>query len=420
MRAVAGAEGVPLGELVARIAAGTVVIPKNAGRGFTPRGIGKGLSTKVNANIGTSPLRACPSGELEKLDAAVKAGADAVMDLSTGGDLPAMLNLVLEKSPLPVGTVPLYAVTAGRLARGLAPAGMDPDTLFGEIERQAKAGVDFMTLHCGVTRAAMATLDQCGRVMGMVSRGGSLMAEWMAENGQENPLYEKFDWLLEICREHDVTISLGDGLRPGAVHDADDRAQTFELVLLGELAARANKAGVQAMIEGPGHVPLSRVASNVALQKRLCGGAPYYVLGPLPTDIAPGYDHIVSAIGGAIAAAAGADFLCYVTPAEHLSLPTAEEVREGVVASRIAAHVGDIEKGLPGAWERNLEMSRKRALLDWEGMFALALDPARARARRGDSGEDGRGVCAMCGEMCAVKSHARAREARERKAGGRG
>jgi phosphomethylpyrimidine synthase len=410
MEQVAAVENCPAESVRERVAAGVAVIPINRHRSFPARAIGKGFSTKVNANIGTSPSRHKNEEELDKLNAALEAGADAVMDLSTGGDLWATLDLILKNSPVAVGTVPVYRVVSRLFAQKRPVTDMTVEDLLEEILLQAKAGVDFVTVHCGVTRQAMKVLDGCGRLMGMVSRGGSLMAEWMKKTGQENPLYEHFDRLLEIAAEHDVTLSLGDGLRPGAIADAHDRAQLFELNLLGELAARAYKAGVQVMIEGPGHVPLSQIAADVTMQKKLCNGAPYYVLGPLPTDIAPGYDHIVGAIGGAVAAAAGVDFLCYVTPAEHLHLPSIEDVRQGVIASRIAAHIGDIEKGVFGARQWDEKMSRARRKFDWNTMFELAIDPPTARARRAGSEDAKRDVCTMCGDMCAIKTFERALE----------
>ncbi|MBI9075726.1 MAG: phosphomethylpyrimidine synthase ThiC [Desulfatibacillum sp.] len=414
MRQVAEAEGYTPEEIRAKIAAGVAIIPINKGRSFPARGIGEGLKTKVNANIGTSPSHFNLEEELEKLQVAVKAGADAVMDLSTGGDLEKVLKTVLENSPIPVGTVPVYRVIGELLCQGKGTADMTADALFEEIENQAKMGVDFVTVHCGVIRSTVKTLAGCERVMGMVSRGGAIMAEWMAIHKQENPLYEQFDRLLGICVEYDLTLSLGDGLRPGAIHDAEDRAQLSEMMILGELAKRARKAGVQVMIEGPGHVPLHRIAGDVKTQKRLCDGAPYYVLGPLPTDVAPGYDHLVSAIGGAIAAASGVDFLCYVTPAEHLHLPSIEDVHTGVIASRIAAHIGDLEKNLPGAHDWDLAMSQARRDFKWEKMFELAIDPDLARKRRHQSEDHERDVCTMCGDMCALKSYTRATEAEDK------
>ncbi len=413
MRQVAEFEGYTPEEVRDKIAAGVAIIPINKNRNFPARGIGEGFKTKVNANIGTSPSHFNLDEELEKLNAAVAAGADAVMDLSTGGDLAAVLRTVLDNCPVPVGTVPVYRVIGELLCEGKGTADMTVDSLFDEIETQAKAGVDFVTVHCGVTQATVKTLADCERIMGMVSRGGAIMAEWMAIHKQENPLYEHFDRLLDICLEHDLCLSLGDGLRPGAINDAEDRAQLSEMMILGELAKRARKAGVQVMIEGPGHVPLNRIAGDVMTQKRVCDGAPYYVLGPLPTDIAPGYDHLVGAIGGAIAAANGVDFLCYVTPAEHLHLPSVQDVHDGVIASKIAAHIGDIEKGLPGAKEWDLNMSKARRDFDWETMFNLSIDPPLARKRRGQSEDHARDVCTMCGDMCALKSYNRALEAEE-------
>ncbi|MBW1989196.1 MAG: phosphomethylpyrimidine synthase ThiC [Deltaproteobacteria bacterium] len=391
-----------------RVARGVAVIPKNKARDFPARVIGQGFLTKVNANIGTSLSRTVVEEERDKLSAAVDAGADAVMDLSTGGDLHDILAMVLKESPVMVGTVPLYGVASQLAAQGKEVWEFTADGILEEIQTQAEMGVDFITVHCGVTEKALKVLSGCGRIMGMVSRGGSLTAEWMEKTGRENPLYERFDDLLDIARAHDVTLSLGDGLRPGAIHDAEDRAQVQELLTLGTLVGRARDAGVQVMVEGPGHVPLSRIAADVKMQKRLCDNAPYYVLGPLPTDVAPGWDHLVGAIGGALAAAAGVDFLCYVTPAEHLCLPTAKDVRDGVLASRIAAHIGDLEKGVPGAADRDRKMSEARRAFDWETMFRLALDPQTARSRRAGSEDRDREVCTMCGDLCALKTFDRA------------
>lgn len=413
MRQVAEQEGYSPDQVREKVAAGVAIIPINKNRDFVARGIGQGFTTKVNANIGTSPSHYNMEEELEKLRVAINAGADAVMDLSTGGDLAAILNTVLKNAPVPVGTVPVYRVISELLCKQKGTADMTADALFEEIERQAKAGVDFVTVHCGVTRATVKALVDCERVMGMVSRGGAIMAEWMTIHEKENPLYEHYDRLLEICLEYDLSLSLGDGLRPGAIHDAEDRAQLSEMLVLGELAKKARKAGVQVMIEGPGHVPLSRIAGDVKTQKRVCDGAPYYVLGPLPTDVAPGYDHLVSAIGGAIAAANGVDFLCYVTPAEHLHLPSIQDVHDGVMASRIAAHIGDIEKGVPGAKKWDLEMSKARRDFDWTKMFELAIDPELARTRRGRSEDRDRDVCTMCGDLCALKTYTRATETDE-------
>lgn len=394
-------------EMREKLAQGVVVIPKNRAHDFRARGIGAGLSTKINANIGTSASHADIGEELGKLRTAIGAGADAVMDLSTGGDIDAILSAMIADSSVMLGTVPIYRSVSRLFQEGRKTGELTEDMIFKDIEDEARMGVDFITVHCGITRRTLEVLRGCNRVMGIVSRGGSLMAEWTMLNKRENPLYEHFDRLLEIARGYEVTLSLGDGLRPGAIGDAEDRAQIAELTVLGELVERARKAGVQAMVEGPGHVPLHRIAGDMKLQKRLCGGAPYYVLGPLPTDIAPGYDHIVGAIGGAIAAANGADFLCYVTPAEHLGLPTLQDVYDGVIASLIAAHIGDIEKGIPGAWERNEQMSSARRRFDWEGMFSLAIDPAKARRVRGLTEDKNRDVCTMCGDLCAIKTHNR-------------
>ncbi|MGB5156377.1 phosphomethylpyrimidine synthase ThiC [Desulfobacterium sp. N47] len=408
MKQVAEYEGMIGEEIRAGVATGEIVIPKNINHDFKARGVGKGLKTKINANIGTSPSHFNLDEELKKLDVAVDAGADAVMDLSTGGDISLILKKILEHSKVMIGTVPVYKSVSKKFLEGKASTELTVDEIFDEIENQAKIGVDFVTVHCGITRQTVNVLKNSNRLMGIVSRGGSLMTEWILVNEKENPLYEYYDRLLDIARKYDVTLSLGDGLRPGTICDAEDRAQICELVVLGELAQTARKAGVQVMIEGPGHVPLNRIAADMKLQKRLCGNAPYYVLGPLPTDIAPGYDHIVSAIGGAIAAANGADFLCYVTPAEHLSLPTIDDVREGVIASKIAAHIGDIEKGIKGAWERNEKMSHARKRFDWKTMFELSIDPVKACRIRNSSEDKNRDVCTMCGDMCALKTYERA------------
>ncbi len=401
MRQVAADEGKTPEEIRDLVARGEVVIPYNRHRNFRAMGIGKGLRTKINANIGASSLRSLEEEELRKLQVAVDAGAHAIMDLSTGGNLEEIRRVILEKSPVMVGTVPIYDLaTQGKMDP------MNPDELFAVIENHARAGVDFITVHCGITRQTLQVLDgmQAPRVCGIVSRGGSLMAADIARTGRENPLFEQFDRLCDICFEHDVTLSLGDGLRPGALADANDSAQIAELMVLGHLTRRARERGVQVMIEGPGHVPLHQIAAGVQLEKRICEGAPFYVLGPLVTDVAPGYDHITSAIGGAIAAAAGVDFLCYVTPAEHLRLPDADDVREGVIAARIAAHAGDIAKGIPGARDWDDAMSRARKALDWETMYRLALDPEKARRMRETSEAAGSDVCTMCGPLCAVRT----------------
>lgn len=410
MKQVAESEGYTPEEIREKVASGKVVIPINNNRNFQAVGIGEGLKTKVNANIGTSPSRHCMSSELVKLKTAVDAGADAIMDLSTGGDLSDILKNMISNSPVMVGTVPIYKVVGKLLEEGREAIELTKEDLFEEILFHAKAGVDFITVHCGITKHTVEVLENCDRKMGIVSRGGSFLAEWIVRNGKENPLYEHFDELLDICEEYDVTLSLGDGLRPGAICDAEDRAQISELITLGQLTKRARKRGVQVMIEGPGHVPLGKIAGDMKQQKRFCENAPYYVLGPLPTDIAPGYDHIVGAIGGAIAASNGADFLCYVTPAEHLTLPDVDDVRQGVITSKIAAHIGDIEKGVKGAWERNLAMADARKTFDWEKMFELSIDPELARKRRESSEDKDKDVCTMCGDLCALKTWERATE----------
>ncbi len=384
------------------IAEGHAVLPRNRNRSrFKYQAIGKGLLTKVNANLGTSGECADPRMEEAKLDAALKAGTHSIMDLSTGGDLEAIRAFFLEHSPVMVGAVPIYGISTEMLRKGKALEEMDEEALLRSIEKQCSEGLDYITVHCGVTKEAVRRLESYTRIMPCVSRGGSILMYWMRKTGRENPLYQYFDELLEIAHKYDVTLSLGDGFRPGSILDATDGPQIQELMTLGELARRARAKGVQVMIEGPGHVPLEDIRSHMLLEKRLCDGAPFYVLGPLPTDIAPGYDHITSAIGGAIAGAAGADFLCYVTPAEHLCLPNAEDVFKGVMAARIAAHVADIAKGLPGAMEKDRRMSICRQKLDWEGMIRESIDPELTR-RRLQIAQDREG-CSMCGKLCAVK-----------------
>jgi phosphomethylpyrimidine synthase len=322
--------------------------------------------------------------------------------LSTGGDLGRIRRAILARTPVPLGTVPIYQAAVKALEAGKSIVEMSDEDLFGAIEAQAREGVDFMTVHCGLTLKAIGRLKSQGRVADVVSRGGAFHVAMMLHSGRENPFFAGFDRLLEIARRHDITLSLGDGLRPGSILDATDRPQIEELLTLGELVKRAVEAGVQVMVEGPGHVPLDQVEMNMRLQKRVCHGAPFYVLGPLVTDIAPGYDHIVSAIGGAVAASAGADFLCYVTPAEHLGLPSVDDVREGLIASRIAAHAADIVKGVPGAVERDLELARARKRLDWETQRRLAIDPVKFAAVRKRRRTRTR-ACSMCGDFCAMR-----------------
>jgi len=404
MEICAAEEGVEVEYIRQGVADGTIVICRNVNhKTIKPLVIGRGLRTKVNANIGTSKDNNDPAAELEKLHVACKAGADAVMDLSTGGDLASIRKAVMEQSTVAIGTVPIYQAAVKILGEKKAISEMSPDDMFAVIEENGRDGVDFITVHCGVNRESVAAVEQQGRVLGIVSRGGSMIANWMRCNSRENPLYEEYDRLLAIAHRYDMVLSLGDGLRPGAIHDATDRGQISELIILGELAARARDAGVQVMIEGPGHVPITEVEANISLQKKLCQGAPFYVLGPLPTDIAPGYDHITSAIGGAIAGAAGADFLCYVTPAEHLRLPTLADVRDGVIASRIAAHIADIAKGIKGAEEQDRKMSLCRKKFDWQGQVDLSIDPEKTVALLEKSKSANEEGCTMCGEFCAIK-----------------
>lgn len=382
--------------------AGSMVLLGNpAHAGLRPLLVGQPSRVKVNANIGTSPLCNCAATELRKLRAAIESGADTVMDLSIAGDLDAIRREMLDACPLPLGTVPMYAVGQRLLDAGREVAAMRPDELFEEVARQARQGVDFMTVHCGLSLrgAEMAVKQQ--RAMGIVSRGGSMLARWMLENNRENPLLEYFDRLLDVCREFNVTLSLGDGLRPGAGVDAGDAAQWEEVINLGRLAAHALERGVQCMIEGPGHVPMHQVRTQIQGIKRLTRNAPLYVLGPLTIDSAPGHDHIAGAIGGAMAVEAGVDFLCYLTPAEHLTLPDEADVRAGVLASRVAAQAGEVALGRPRALAREAAMNAARKALDWDGMRDAALDPARLDARREEHRHED--VCAMCGKFCAVR-----------------
>jgi phosphomethylpyrimidine synthase len=404
MEAVARAEGVMLDHVVNGIAKGTIVITRNNRHtSITPLGVGRGLRTKINANIGTSKDRMSIEGEIEKLKIAVAAGADAVMDLSTGGPIVGIRKEILKQSTVSIGTVPIYQAAVETVEQGKPIVQMDPDLLFRVIEQQAEEGVDFITVHCGVTTSSLERLKKQGRIMDVVSRGGAFHIEWIIYNEMENPLFTQYDRLIEIAKRYDVTLSLGDGMRPGCLADATDRAQIEELITLGELRDIAHEAGVQVMIEGPGHVPINHVETNMKIQKELCKGAPFYVLGPLVTDVAPGYDHITSAIGGAIAGAAGADFLCYVTPSEHLRLPDLDDVREGVIASRIAAHAADIAKGVKGAMDWDNEMARRRKALDWKGQIELSVNPERARKLRESSMPKESDVCTMCGEFCSMK-----------------
>ena len=402
MKLVAQHEGVEAEFVRQGVATGTIVIPANIRHvNLIPCGIGQGLSTKVNANIGSSSDLHDVDTELEKLRAATLAGADTVMDLSTGGDISAIRRAIIASSSVAIGTVPIYQAAIEAIDSHGAIVKMTVDDLFSAIEEHIYDGVDFVTVHCGVTQQAVARLKQQGRVADVVSRGGAFLIGWMLHNGRENPLYEYYDRLLEMAREFDVTLSLGDGMRPGCLADATDQAQIEELLVIGELVQRARQAGVQTMVEGPGHLPLNQIEANVQLQKSICKGAPFYVLGPLVTDVGAGYDHITGAIGGAIAAAAGTDFLCYVTPAEHLSLPDSEDVRQGVIASRIAAHAGDIVKGVKDAqeWDRKMSVARKK--LDWEEQARLSLDTKLSRQVHSKHASAGK-ACSMCGEYCAM------------------
>ena len=403
MKKVARKEHLRPDELLRSVAEGQIVIPFNRRHPrLEPAGIGRKLRTKVNVNLGTSKDFPRLETELDKVGIALKYGADTLMDLSTGGDLKKIRKTILGLAPLPLGTVPIYQAAIEAIERRGSILAMTVDDLFGVIEAQAREGVDFMTVHCGLTARAIGRLKGQGRVADIVSRGGAFHTAWILHHQKENPLYEHYDRLLEIARAFDVTLSLGDGLRPGSILDATDKPQIDELLTLGELVERAWRAGVQVMVEGPGHVPLDQVEMNVGLQKRLCHGAPFYVLGPLVTDIGAGYDHIVAAIGGALAAAAGADFLCYVTPAEHLGLPSPDDVREGLIASRIAGHAADIVKGVPGALDRDLALSKSRKKLDWDRQKALVIDPYKfadiRKKRRTKSA-----ACSMCGEYCAMR-----------------
>jgi len=417
VRAAARREKLDAERVRRRFVSGRVVIPSNPVHSPEPVGIGEGFTVKINVNIGTSRDHCSLKEELLKARTAVGLGTDAIMDLSTGGDTRAIRKRLLKAVKVPLGTVPIYetALETIRGASGKEPGrsggrpssrtnrivDMSSDAIFSTIERQAREGVDFMTVHCGITRESVARLKRSGRIADIVSRGGAFLSAWIMHNDKENPLYSDFDYLLELAKKHEFTLSLGDGLRPGCIADATDRAQLQELIILGELVDRARKAGVQAMVEGPGHVPLNQIEANIRLEKTVCKGAPFYVLGPLVTDIAPGYDHITSAIGGALAAWYGADFLCYVTPSEHLSLPTVEDVRQGTVASRIAAHAADLARGI--GWERDIAMARARKALDWEGQFRQAIDPDHAReVRNRHKPKKSERTCTMCGDLCAM------------------
>lgn len=400
IEAVAKVEGISAERLRRQVASGRVVIASNPIHAPNPLGIGEGLRVKINANIGTSPDHFDLSEEVKKAKVAVDYGTDTVMDLSTGGDIDLVRRKIVEAVRVPIGTVPIYQA-ALKAAKGGSILDMTSDDMFAGIELHAKDGVDFMTVHCGVTRATVESIKGSSRITDIVSRGGTFLASWILHKGEENPLYAEYDYLLEMAQEYDFALSLGDGLRPGCIADATDTPQLHELLVIGDLVKRAREKDVQVIVEGPGHVPLNQIEANVRVEKTVCEGAPFYVLGPIVTDIAPGYDHITGAIGGALAAYFGADFLCYVTPAEHLSLPTVEDVKEGVISSRIAAHAADIARGVDVDEDDN--MARARKALDWEKMLRIAVDPEKAklyRQRRKPKQED---VCSMCGEVCAIK-----------------
>jgi phosphomethylpyrimidine synthase len=398
---VAKDEKIDIKKLESLLKRGRAVIPCNPAHMPRPLGIGEGLRVKINANIGTSGDYPSLGDELKKAEVAVKYGSDTLMDLSTGGDIDYIRKKIIKSVRVPVGTVPIYQAGV-ELARKNAIVDMTEDQIFNAIEKHAKDGVDFMTVHCGVTKRSVGALRRSRRVTGVVSRGGAFLVAWILHNRKENPLYKDYDYLLELANKYEFALSLGDGLRPGSIADASDAAQFEELRILGGLVKRARKKNVQVIVEGPGHVPLDQIEKNIKMEKTICDGAPFYVLGPLVTDIAPGYDHITSAIGGALAAYYGADFLCYVTPAEHLSLPALEDVKTGVVASRIAAHAADLARGRDR--DMDLEMSKCRRALDWNGMFSHSLDEETAkryRSRRGPTTD--KNVCSMCGDVCVFK-----------------
>jgi len=399
MELVAEKGNIDIKNLIKKIKEGKIVIPASKlHKNLSPIGIGEGLSVKINANIGSSPDKADLNYELEKLRVCVEEKADTVMDLSTGGDIDKIRREIIKNSKIPVGTVPIYqaACSVDDVVE------LDDKDFIDGIRKHIEDGVDFITIHAGLLSSSVPLIKK--RLMGVVSRGGAQVLRWMVHHKSENPLYDNFDEILKMAKKHDVTLSLGDGLRPGCLKDATDQAQIAELKVLGDLTLRAWEEGVQVMIEGPGHIPLNEIEKNIKLEKEICHGAPFYVLGPLVTDIAPGYDHITSAIGGCLAAYYGADFLCYVTPSEHLGLPNVQEVREGVIASRIAAHAADVAKGLKGAIDWDNEMSEARSNLDWRRMIDLSINPKRAREIRERCKDADEDVCSMCGRFCSVKT----------------
>lgn len=401
MKQVLAEERISEAVLLERVASGRIVIPANKRHEtLIGKGVGEGLKTKINVNLGVSEDCCNVEMELKKVRRSIALKADSIMDLSTFGDTRAFRRRAVEISPVMVGTVPVYDAVA-RFGKDVPR--ITVDDFFDVVEMHAEDGIDFMTIHAGLNTLAVDRIRANPRLTHVVSRGGSLLLHWMDANDAQNPFYEHFDRLLGICRRYDVTLSLGDGLRPGCLHDATDAAQIQELICLGELTKLAWEAQVQVIIEGPGHVPLNEVVSNMQIEKKLCHGAPFYVLGPIVTDVAPGYDHITSAIGGAVAATYGADFLCYVTPAEHLRLPDLDDMKEGIVAARIAAHAADVAKGIPGAIDWDNAMSKARKDLDWSLMMELSMDPEKAQAYRQSSQPSDEQVCTMCGDLCAVK-----------------
>ncbi|PYG89860.1 phosphomethylpyrimidine synthase [Ruminiclostridium sufflavum DSM 19573] len=402
MLSVAAKEHIKEEKIRESVACGRVAIPANIKhKSLSPEGIGEGLRTKINVNLGISGDSIDYTREMEKVDLAIKFGVEAIMDLSNYGKTNTFRTQLISRSPAMIGTVPMYDAI-GYLEKDLMD--IKAADFLKVVEAHAEEGVDFMTIHAGINRRAVECFKRSKRLTNIVSRGGSLLFAWMEMTGNENPFYEYYDEFLEILREYDVTISLGDALRPGSINDSSDAGQLSELIELGNLTERAWERDVQVMVEGPGHMAINEIAANMTIQKRLCHGAPFYVLGPLVTDIAPGYDHITSAIGGAIAASSGADFLCYVTPAEHLRLPDLEDVKEGIVASKIAAHAADIAKGIPGAREIDNKMSDARRRIDWEEMFSYAIDGEKARAYFESAPPAERHTCSMCGKMCAMRT----------------
>lgn len=402
MKRVAEKEGIRTEDLMVLMAQGKAIIPCNKNHvALDPAGLGSMLKTKINVNLGTSRDLTDLSMELEKVQSAVDLGAEAIMDLSSYGDTQKFRRMLTKECPAMIGTVPIYDAVV-YYHKPLIE--ITTEEWLDIVRMHAEDGVDFMTIHCGINKETAVKFKRNKRLMNIVSRGGSIIFAWMEMTGKENPFFEHYDEILDICRQYDVTMSLGDACRPGCLQDATDASQIEELMTLGELTKRAWEKDVQVMIEGPGHMPINQIAANMEIQKTLCHGAPFYVLGPLVTDVAPGYDHITSAIGGAIAASNGAAFLCYVTPAEHLRLPDVADVKEGIIAARIAAHSADIAKGIPGAMDWDNAMSAARKKLDWKGMFDLAMDPEKARAYRESSQPEKEDTCSMCGNFCAVKN----------------